>query len=263
MDNQAETMTAWYYLPYTFSVTIDAPDASATYYTLDGTTPTEDSARYTEGAVLAFSGVGEVLIRAVNVYADGVVSDVTTRGFALDDAERIAAKIAEEQILRARCAEILDEITRDELSDYDKILAAHDWVVLSAEYEYEREAFLHGDNPDYVQEYTPQEAFVRLPPRSSVFICEDYAYLLQFLLHEIGIACYAVHGDAADGQAHVWNLVKLGGDWYHVDPTWDEGGGNTVRHGYFLRSDETMRASRTWAFADFPTAVADYDKRTK
>ena len=42
---------------------------------------------------------------------------------------------------------------------------------------------------------------------------------------------------------HMWNYVKLGNDWYHVDVTWDDPTSDRVgyvRHKYFLCSDSQM-----------------------
>ena len=44
----------------------------------------------------------------------------------------------------------------------------------------------------------------------------------------LGIENYTISGKAGNDQ-HIWNVVKINGDWYQVDVTWDdpliEGGG--------------------------------------
>jgi hypothetical protein len=43
--------------------------------------------------------------------------------------------------------------------------------------------------------------------------------------------------------AHIWNVVKVGGKWYHLDETWDDPSSvdtGYARHEYFLRSDDKM-----------------------
>ncbi len=48
--------------------------------------------------------------------------------------------------------------------------------------------------------------------------------------------------DTADG--HTWNAVKLDGEWYQVDATWDDSDNNWYgfdqRHLYFGLTDELM-----------------------
>ena len=40
-----------------------------------------------------------------------------------------------------------------------------------------------------------------------------------------------------NGSGHTWNLVKLDGEWYHIDPTWDD---SDDQHFYFGVTDEMM-----------------------
>ena len=58
-------------------------------------------------------------------------------------------------------------------------------------------------------------------------VCEGTAKAFQMLCELVGLPCIFVVGHA-DGKGqfdkrtlHAWNLVKMGGQWYHVDPTWD------------------------------------------
>lgn len=51
-------------------------------------------------------------------------------------------------------------------------------------------------------------------------LCEGYAKTFAYLCQLVGIETFCVIGDA-DGP-HMWNMVKLGGDWYHMDTTFDD-----------------------------------------
>ncbi len=53
-------------------------------------------------------------------------------------------------------------------------------------------------------------------------VCEGYAKAFQMLLAKSGISAYTVKG-YADDVRHMWNIAELDGNWYHVDPTWDDG----------------------------------------
>ena len=65
-------------------------------------------------------------------------------------------------------------------------------------------------------------------------VCESYAELFQTLCNAVGIECTSVAGDA--GGPHKWNAVKIDGEWYQCDPTFDDPYSTTsteVGHDYF------------------------------
>ncbi len=58
-------------------------------------------------------------------------------------------------------------------------------------------------------------------------VCEGYARAFKYLCDEKGIPCVLVDGNAKNkadsaGEAHMWNYVKLGEQWYAVDVTWND-----------------------------------------
>ena len=55
--------------------------------------------------------------------------------------------------------------------------------------------------------------------------------MLYRLALEAGVDCRYITGYA--GEGHAWNLVKVDGQYYYLDSTWDEG---TFQYGYFLKS---------------------------
>lgn len=52
-------------------------------------------------------------------------------------------------------------------------------------------------------------------------VCEGYAKSMQILLSKAGIPCLTVRGESG-GVSHMWNVVELDNEWYHLDPTWDD-----------------------------------------
>ena len=69
-------------------------------------------------------------------------------------------------------------------------------------------------------------------------ICEAYANLFTAICNKIGIEssyCYS------NEIQHIWNMVKINGQWYHVDTTWNDS--YAERYEYFLLSDEAMRSA--------------------
>lgn len=57
-------------------------------------------------------------------------------------------------------------------------------------------------------------------------VCEGYSRAFQLLCNRLGIDCISVSG-TADGEPHGWNNVKLDGEWYEVDVTWNDTDGDT------------------------------------
>ena len=67
----------------------------------------------------------------------------------------------------------------------------------------------------------------------------------------LGIENYTLSGTAGN-QQHIWNVIKLGDDWYQVDVTWDDPVGSPseyIDHGYFNISDADMAIDHTWESA--------------
>ena len=85
-------------------------------------------------------------------------------------------------------------------------------------------------------------------------VCESYAAAFQALCHAVGINCIGVEGYA--GGNHQWNAVKIDGEWYQVDITFDDpvgGGAEDASHNYFnLTNQEMLEENHTWETQDYP-----------
>lgn len=83
--------------------------------------------------------------------------------------------------------------------------------------------------------------------------CSGYAEAYLLLCEYAKIPCLLVTG-SADGVSHAWNLIQLGGIWYHADPAWDDSGRDLPYH-YFLCSDAVFSETHEWNRADYPEAA--------
>lgn len=74
-------------------------------------------------------------------------------------------------------------------------------------------------------------------------VCEGYARTMQLLLSCADMECRLINGEAG-GTVHMWNLVRVDGNWYHLDPTWNDEGA-VVRYDYFNVSDAVIQKDHT------------------
>ena len=84
-------------------------------------------------------------------------------------------------------------------------------------------------------------------------VCNGYSRAYQLIAAACGLECRRVAGTAGGG-GHAWNAVKVNGNWYHVDPTWNDSrltmngqavDNSPLRHIYMLLNDGSMLADHS------------------
>ncbi|MDE7194599.1 MAG: hypothetical protein K2O14_11605 [Oscillospiraceae bacterium] len=93
-------------------------------------------------------------------------------------------------------------------------------------------------------------------------LCEGYSKAFAYLCQSIGVQCICVVG-SGNGENHMWNMVRIGDKWYHVDVTWDDPVGSqpVLRHDYFCVSTATIRKDHSISNpVAIPKADTDYDE---
>ncbi len=125
-------------------------------------------------------------------------------------------------------------------SDYDKVKAAHDYIIKNCVYN--KEAV---DNDSLVDDdFSVYGALVK-----GVAVCEGYAKAFKMLMDIAGIDCIMVTGTVGEDEVlHAWNMVKLKDDWYHVDVTFDDPYPETseIVYLYFNISDDIISKDHSW-----------------
>ena len=114
--------------------------------------------------------------------------------------------------------EELDNIARyinPDWTDLQKTLWINDYICDNFKY-------------DIVSAYSSLDDFLT----SGVGICEAYTNLFTALCHKVGIPVSYAYSNEIN---HIWNVVYIDGEWYHVDTTWNDN--YTSRYDQFLISE--------------------------
>lgn len=129
--------------------------------------------------------------------------------------------------LREEVNEIKAQVTSSD--PYEIALQLHDILC-------DRITYSTSDEPDPMI-WTAYGALV-----NNSAVCEGYARAYQLLLYEFGIVSTLSTG-LAGGEGHMWNIVNLNGQNYHVDVTWDDrdDGGSPNFHAFFNLTDSQIR----------------------
>ena len=119
------------------------------------------------------------------------------------------------------------------MTDFEKELYLHDTIVTRAVYDESISApMIHNAYGILV---------------NGTAVCDGYAKLLQHLLCRCGILATTLSGYA--GGYHAWNAACIDGEWYMVDPTWDDPLDNDpdeVVHAYFNCTWESLSQSHSF-----------------
>lgn len=70
-------------------------------------------------------------------------------------------------------------------------------------------------------------------------VCEGYSKAMMLMLNLSGVDAATIRGEG-EGSRHMWNLVEIGGNWYHLDATWDDGN-DDYNHEFFNLTSESIK----------------------
>lgn len=94
-------------------------------------------------------------------------------------------------------------------------------------------------------------------------ICGGYAQAYQLIAGKMGIKVLTIYGIALD-SGHLWNIVQINDNYYHVDVTFDDTDGNIldsaeelIAHNYLFRSDQAMAETHSWITGNYPVCPDD------
>jgi len=121
-----------------------------------------------------------------------------------DDTDTFAEK---EAALSNVEKEVIGGLPKSE-DDYDKVLYIHDYIVKNCEY-------VTGEEASY-----NSTAYGCLVDHKAN--CEGYSKAFGLLAADAGLESVLVLGRTDKDENHAWNQVKVNGEWYNIDVTWDD-----------------------------------------
>ena len=140
-----------------------------------------------------------------------------------------------------KAKDIIIELNLGSKSDYDKIYEINKYLCDSVDYP---------EAPFVNHDYTPYGALI-----DGRAVCDGYSRATKILAEMCGLDCYYVLGRCGDSDTynHSWNLVKIDGDYYQLDVTWND---CSMTDDYFLVTDDFMSLSREWDETAYPQSYS-------
>ena len=165
-----------------------------------------------------------------------------------------------DELARKMMSDTIDEYL-DAVSDIPsddvvgKMLVIHDLLCNNTEYDTEK----YNDEQLYFQEVkagiTDHQGQIHNETRTVYYlfteekaVCQGYAIALKAIYDKLNKELQEERGTnediietslcSSDNVEHIWNAVKVNGQWYHLDTTWDDyDSADSVGHDFFLRDD--------------------------
>ena len=171
------------------------------------------------------------------------------------DASKLSGK--NKSILDA-CAGVIRSLITSKMSDYEKELAIHDWIIDWASYDEESLSNAPDANPDPDND-NPYGLLI-----NKTAICRGFTCTFQLFMDMLGVECIIVEGASGyKRDEHAWNMVRIDGEWYCVDVTWNNpigqgvAFGSEITHKYFNVTSQFMRdTGHHWDSGSVPEATA-------
>lgn len=118
------------------------------------------------------------------------------------------------------------------MTEWEKLQYIHDFICENVYYDKLKKAYSHE---------------IIGPLGQGVGVCEGIAKAVKILCDALGIWCIVAISEANPEKGiryrHAWNVIKVGGKYYHFDATFDNTLGKTagvIRYDYFCLSDKQL-----------------------
>ncbi|TDG00916.1 stalk domain-containing protein [Paenibacillus piri] len=168
--------------------------------------------------------------------------------------------------LEQKVNEIYSSIIDASMTDFQKVYAFNKYLANNVIYDYN----------NYMNDTIPKESFT---PEGALLkgfaVCQGYTEAMKLFLDKAKIENRIITGevpsDKKSWEMHTWNLVKLDGEYYHVDSTWNDrdlkrkdtvypAPYGDVDLDYFLVSDNFIYATHRFQKDKYPKSGTKFDK---
>lgn len=184
-------------------------------------------------------------------YGSSITSLTFSGTYSMSDAEVDYYKLLIEQKVK----ECFTHVPLNE-DEYSTVKYLYEWLISNTEYDKNVQ-----DNQNICSVFLQGKS-----------VCQGYAKAMQYMLQRVDIPCLLLTG-FTNGERHAWNLVKVDGDYYYLDPTWgdasyayhgaasaEQGFAPVINYDYFLVTEDEM--TRTHSFekvVELPKCTATED----
>lgn len=158
--------------------------------------------------------------------------------------------------LDEKCDEILSSLS-DPDDEWQTELEIHDYIIENCEYKLVEDEFVYSSSYGAIV--------------NGEAACEGYSKAAKLLFDLAGLESAVIVGesDGGDGAGpHMWNVVSVDGEYYHLDCTWDdagrEDGERLSDYAYFNLNDEMIKKTHSDFSYEFncSSTEANYHVRT-
>ena len=181
-------------------------------------------------AITAFKNDNPHIFWIANVYSYTYQGkDTIVQLYSCVSADECNRMIAQ---LNAKVSKMVANLPT-KLSEFDRELTLYDTLAKNCSYD-----DAAAENSELWKSYTAYGALI-----DGKAVCEGYSRAMQLLLSYANMQCRLVSGEGQN-TLHMWNLVRLGNAWYHLDATWNDDD-EIISHDYFNLSDSAILADHT------------------
>ncbi len=156
---------------------------------------------------------------------------------------------------------VLNSVTNDSMSTYEKVKAVYDWIINNMSYQL---GFVIGEEIDSLintygfYERDAVEVFLATngfgTHRGS---CDNYSAMFMVLTRRIGLDSYVISARNKDGSGHTTVNIKINGKWYNFDPQRED---NSLKNGKitYLAFGEDDNDSKPYKYINRNSDVASF-----
>jgi hypothetical protein len=126
----------------------------------------------------------------------------------------------------------LSKVKIEGKTEYEKVLEINNFITKTAVYD------PNGGITDKESIYA-HDVYGVFVDRNHYAVCDGYSKAFLLLCEREGIESVVVFGTSTkDRVNHAWNYVKVDGEWYGMDVTWNDNSNNS--NSYFLKGADTF-----------------------